>query len=129
MERTRSNASPEEVRAYAIECARTCFDLKCTEVVVLDVKGQSQICDFIVVASGTSERQMRSVAQILEDLGKESGNPHYRSNRDSGSTWVVVDFVETIVHIFEPDQRLYYDIEALWNDGAQVDWARPDSKT
>lgn len=102
--------------------------MKCTEVVLLDVKGQSQICDYIVVASGTSERQMRSVAEHLEGVGKETGNPHYRSNRDSGSTWVVVDFVETIVHLFESDQRLYYDIEALWKDGAQVEWARSDSK-
>ena len=102
--------------------------MKCTDVVLLDVKGQSQICDYIVVASGTSERQMRSIAQALEVNGKEQGSPHYRSNRDSGSTWVVVDFVETIVHLFEPDQRLYYDIEALWNDGAHVEWARPEPK-
>ena len=128
MTRTRSIADPEKVLAFAIESARTCFDMKCTDVVLLDVKGQSQICDYIVVASGTSERQMRSVAEHLEDVGKESGNPLYRTNRDVGSTWVVVDFVETIIHLFEPDQRLYYDIEALWNDGAHVEWARPDAE-
>ena len=95
-------------------------------MVVLDVSGQSPVCDFIVVASGTSVRQMKSVAQALEELGKESDNRAYRSNRDTGTTWVVVDFVETVVHLFEADQRLYYDIEALWQSGSKVDWRRVD---
>jgi ribosome-associated protein len=63
--------------------------MKCSDVVLLDVKGLSQICDYIVVASGTSERQMKSVAQGLEKMGKEQNNHHYRSNRDTGNTWVV----------------------------------------
>ena len=99
--------------------------MKCTDVRVLDVRGLSQVSDYIVVASGTSGRQMKSVAQALEDIGKESGDPPYRTNRDSGGTWVVVDFVDTVVHIFEPEQRFYYDIEALWKTGARIDWARP----
>ena len=74
--------------------------MRCEDVIILDVKGQSPICDYIVVASGTSERQMKSVAQTLEDLGKEQGNLAYRSSRDTGTTWVVVDFVETVVHLF-----------------------------
>jgi len=100
--------------------------MKCEDVVVLDVSGQSPVCDFIVVASGTSVRQMKSVAQALEDLGKELGNKVYRSNRDTGTTWIVADFVETVVHLFEADQRLYYDIEALWQSGSKVDWRRVD---
>ena len=104
--------------------------MRCEDVVILDVKGQSQICDYIVVASGTSERQMKSVAQALEDFGKEQGSPPYRSSRDTGTTWVVVDFVETVVHLFEAEQRLYYDIEALWQSGSKVDWKREeDQKT
>ena len=102
--------------------------MKCSDVIVLDVKGLSQICDYIVVASGTSERQMKSVAQGLEDMGKEMDNRHYRSNRDTGNTWVVVDFVETVVHIFEPEQRMYYDIESLWQNGSRVEWAREESE-
>ena len=125
MSRTRSNSDPEQVRAFTIECARTCSDMKCSDVRVLDVRGLSQVSDYIVVASGTSGRQMKSVAQALEDIGKEGGDPPFRTNRDSGGTWVVVDFVDTVVHLFEPEQRFYYDIEALWKTGARIDWARP----
>ena len=100
--------------------------MKCDEVVLLDVAGQSQVCDYIIVASGTSDRQMKSVAQALEDFGKEEGNLVYRTIRDTATTWVVVDFVDIVVHLFEPDQRLYYDIEALWKSGAEVAWQRPE---
>lgn len=99
--------------------------MKCTEVLVLDVTGLSQVCDFIVIGTGTSDRQMRSVAQAMEDLGKERGDPPYRTNRDSATSWVVSDFVDVVVHLFEPSQRMYYDIEALWRNGARVEWRRP----
>jgi ribosome-associated protein len=124
--RQRIQKDPEQVRAFAIECARTCSDMKCSDVRVLDVRGLSQVSDYLVVASGTSDRQMKSVAQSLEDLGKERGEPPFRTNRDTGTTWVVADFVDVVVHLFEPSQRMYYDIEALWRGGAKVEWRRPE---
>lgn len=99
-------------------------DSKCTDVVVLDVRGHSQVCDYVIIGTGTSQRQMRSVAQESEELGGARGTPAYRSTRDAGTTWVLVDFVETVVHLFEPDQRLYYDIELLWGSATRVEWKR-----
>ncbi|MCA9289732.1 MAG: ribosome silencing factor [Phycisphaerales bacterium] len=92
----------------------------CTDVVALDVRGLSQVCDALVIASGTSDRQMKSVASEIEDLGKERGHRVFRSNRDSGSTWIVIDFVDLVVHLFEPDQRAYYDLETLWSDAPRI---------
>jgi hypothetical protein len=48
----------------------------------------------------------------------------YRSSRDEGTTWIVVDFVEVVVHLFEPEQRLYYDLELMWSQAKRVDWRR-----
>jgi len=124
--RPSSTSDPARAREFAIEAARSMHDLKCMDVTVLDVRGISQVCDFLVVGSGTSVRQMRSIAQECEDLGKSLGFPVYRSSRDEGTTWIVVDFVEVVVHLFEPDQRLYYDLELLWGDGKRVDWRRPE---
>ncbi len=87
------------------------------------VANHPSLIDYVLIASGTSERQMKTAAQSVEDLGKERGTPHFKSTRDSGTTWVVVDFVETVVHLFEPDHRVYYDLESLWSEGRQVDWA------
>jgi ribosome-associated protein len=122
MIRTRSKGDAAAAQAFAVELAALCADDKCDDVRVVDVSGVSQICDFLVIASGTSDRQMKSVAQHLEDLGKSRGSPPFRSNRDEGTTWIVVDFVETVVHLFEPSQREYYDLEGLWSDGKAVDW-------
>ncbi len=111
---------------FAIEAARLLADRRCEDVLLLDVTGLSQVCDFILIGSGTSDRQMKSVAQELEDLGEDHDNPVFRSNRDTGLTWVVVDFVDMVAHLFEPDQRAYYDLESLWSDAESVDWQRPE---
>ena len=127
--RTRSTADPESTREFAIDMARTLQDSKCTDVLLLDVRGRSQVCDFVIIASGTSQRQMRAAAQDLEDLGKSRGQHPFRTNADDGSTWIVVDFVEIVAHLFEPDQRLYYDLELLHAEGKRIDWRRPEGDT
>lgn len=123
--RSRSTSDPDSIRDFAIDLARTLSDSKCSDVVLLDVRGRSQVCDYVVIASGTSQRQMRSAAQEAEDIGKARGTHPYRTNADDSSTWIVVDFVEIVVHLFEPEQRLYYDLELLHADGKRVDWRRP----
>jgi ribosome-associated protein len=126
--RSRSTADPESTREFAIEITRTLSDSKCTDVVLLDVRGRSQVCDYVVIASGTSQRQMRAAAQEVEDLGKARGQHPFRTSADDSSTWIVVDFVEIVAHLFEPDQRLYYDLELLHSDGRRVDWRRPEGE-
>jgi ribosome-associated protein len=124
MTRTYSNSDPDTVRRFAIEAARLVADLKCSEVVLLDVRGHSQVSDYVIVANGTSQRQMRSVADDVAELGDTMEMAAYRSSRDEGTTWIVVDFVEVVVHLFEPEQRLYYDLELMWSQAKRVDWRR-----
>jgi ribosome-associated protein len=111
-----------------IEAAQLLHDRHCEDVRVLDVRELSQVCRYVLIASGTSDRQMKAVAQELEGLGKDRDHPCYRSNRDTGVTWVVVDFVDLVAHLFEPNQRAYYDLEELWADAPQVPWARPEGE-
>ena len=107
------------LRQHALLDERHCEDVR-----LLDVGGLSQVCDFVLIGTGTSERQMKSVAQELEDLGEEHDNNVYRSDRDSGGTWIVIDFVDIVAHLFEPGQRAYYDLETLWSDAEVVDWRK-----
>ncbi len=100
-------------------------DDKCTDVVALDVRGRSQVTDFIVVGSGASERQMRSAGQRVADLGETSGFALFRSNKDQpGQTWFVLDFVDAVVHVFESGARAYYDLEMMWGDAPRLMWER-----
>ncbi len=118
-----------QAREFAIEAARLFHDRHCTDVIVLDVNGLSHVCDFIIIGSGTSDRQMKSLAGELEDLAQEQGEQVFRSNRDTASTWIVVDFIDVVAHLFEPNQRSYYDLEQLWSDAPSVAWSRNGEAT
>ncbi len=111
------------LREFAVEAAQLFADRHCEEVTLLDVRGLSQVCDFVLIGTGTSDRQMKSLADEVEDLGEERGHQAFRKNRDVNTTWIVVDFVDLVVHLFEPTHRRYFDLEALWSDAPGVDWA------
>lgn len=113
------------MRELAIEFARSAHGDKCRDVVVIDVRGLSQVTDFLVIATGTSDRQMGSVLDHIEDLARNRGVEAFRVDRDAKSTWVLADFIDVVVHLFEPNARAHYDLEMLWGDGERVAWERP----
>lgn len=116
------------IRTFAIEAARLLADRHCEDVQLMDVRQVSQVCDFIIIGTGTSERQMKSVAAELEDLGESMDNRVFRSNRDESTTWIVIDFVNVVAHLFEPGQRAYYDLESLWSDAEHINWQRTNGQ-
>lgn len=123
----RRTKDPAATRAFAIDAARSLADDKCREIVVLDLQGRSQVTDYFVVATGTSDRQMRSAAFAVSGASKEHGFTLFRSNKDEREqTWIVMDFVDVVVHVFEPNTRAHYDIETLWGEADRIDWTRPD---
>jgi ribosome-associated protein len=106
---------------FAVEAGRLLQDRNCEDIVLLDVSNLSQVCDYVLVATGTSDRQMKSVAAEVAALGRESDHHPFRKNSDTGATWIVVDFVSVVMHLFEPQRRAYYDLEDLWSDAKRVD--------
>lgn len=117
----------EAARLLSIEIARSLFGDKCEDVAILDLRGQSQITDFMVIASGTSERQIRSAGFHVEELAKERDFQPFRDNLKAEATgWVFLDLVDVVVHLFEPEVRAHYDLEMLWGDAPRVGWG--DSK-
>ncbi len=111
---------------FALDAARLIRDDKCEDVVLLDVRGMSQITDYVVIGSGTSERQMRSILHHVEELGAKQGFQAYRQNVDDRASWVLADFVDVVVHLFEPNTRAHYDLDNLWPDAKRLPWERPD---
>lgn len=114
----------ERARAFAIAAARMCKDDKCEDVLVLDVSKIRQDVDFIVLASGTSDRQMRSVLQHLEEHGQKMNTPAVRASKDDRATWLLADFVDVVVHLFEPNTRAHYNLEMHFADAPKVTWER-----
>ncbi|MCC6284845.1 MAG: ribosome silencing factor [Phycisphaerales bacterium] len=110
--------------ALAIEAARVLHDNKCDNILLFDVRALSSVTDYMVIASGTSNRQMNAALQHVQDMGAERGSPVFRCSADDRSLWLVCDFVDVVVHVFEPNTRAYYDLEMLWGDAPQVAWGR-----
>ena len=111
-------------RAYAVEAARLCADRRCGNVKVLDVTGVSPVCDFFVLATAGSARQMGSVARETEEIaGDYDLRPIHSVRRaEPNERWVAIDLVDVIVHVFSDEARLFYDLDNLWGDAKEVDW-------
>ncbi len=118
----RSDSETQVVRDAACHTARLLADLHCSDVLVFDVRGLSPVTDYLLIASGTSDRQLKSCASRVAELGRERGLSRYGVDRDDETMWVVIDFVELVVHLFEPAMRGHYDLEMLWDDAPRVRW-------
>ena len=116
--------SGEQARELAIAMARAAADARCDDVVVIDVRGLSQLTDYIVLASGTSDRQMRTAADDAVEAAEAIGDSVFGVTADTGAHWIVVDIVDVVLHLFDPSARHHYDMESLWGDGPRVSWAR-----
>jgi ribosome-associated protein len=90
-------------------------DMKALEVKVLDVRGLTDIADFMVIASGTSDRHVRSVAQRVVEKTKEAGFRPHGVEGQQDSDWVLIDLHELIVHVMLPRVREFYGLEKLWD--------------
>jgi ribosome-associated protein len=90
-------------------------DMKALEVKFLDVRGLTDIADFMVIASGTSDRHVRSVAQRVVEKTKEAGFRPHGVEGQQDSEWVLIDLNEMIVHVMLPRVREFYGLEKLWD--------------
>jgi ribosome silencing factor RsfS/YbeB/iojap len=90
-------------------------DMKALEVKVLDVRGLTDIADFMVIASGTSDRHVRSVAQRVVERTKEAGFRPHGVEGQQDSEWVLIDLNDMIVHVMLPRVREFYGLEKLWD--------------
>ena len=111
-----SQLSPAEAAQRAAQAA---LDLKANDVVLLDLKGVTDMTDFFVIASGTSDTHVRAIAQnVMEELEKLGIPVHHEEGVTQGR-WALLDYVDFVVHVFHPTLRHFYQLERLWSD-AQV---------
>ena len=120
--RSHEQARLDTARRFAIQAARLAANTNCQNVAVLDVSGVSPVTDFMVVATGTSPRQMQTVCDEVEEVGEEQDFKAFSRVGDDSATWTCIDFVHVVVHVFSQDARSYYDLDGLWGDGKPVEW-------
>ena len=108
------------IAAQVQKAAAILLDRKANDVVLLSLKGVSDMTDYFLIASGTSDTHVRALGNaVLEDMKKEAGQMANHSEGLQQGRWVLLDYVDFVVHVFHPTLRNFYQIERLWAD-AQV---------
>ena len=108
----------KEITKLAIDALE---DKKAEDIKIIDISNISTIADYFIIASGTNKSQIQTMTDnVAEVLGK-AGHPEKHIEGYQNANWILMDFQDIIVHIFDKENRLFYDLERIWRDGREVD--------
>ncbi len=107
-------------RDFALSAAKIAQERNCKDITVMDLTGKSPATDFFVIATGTSDRQMRTVIDEISALAKDEGIVRFGQAGYEQGRWILADFVDVVIHVFDDEYRHYYDLELLWGDAEHI---------
>jgi ribosome-associated protein len=102
--------------------ARVASENKGQNIQVLDMRPITRLYDFFVLITGTSRRQIHTLSEEIDAALSRAGDTRLSIEGYEASKWVVQDYGDVVVHVFDPDARQYYALEELWADAGQVEW-------
>jgi ribosome-associated protein len=109
--------------SFVARCAELALERKAQDVVALDLRGISSATDHFLVASGGSDVHVRAIAEhMIDELKREGIRPKHVEGL-GGGRWVLIDYIDLVVHIFHPATRDFYQIEELWGDAPRSEFA------
>lgn len=118
--------APLNAKERAILCARAAADNRGRDIVVLDMTQLVTWVDYTVVATGSSRRQISTIADKVEDAMADVGDKRIGIEGYDLGQWVVLDYGDVLIHIFDESKRDFYQLEHLWGDAPHVKWQRPE---
>lgn len=107
---------------FAIAAARIAVERNCTDVTVLDLRGKSPATDYFIIATTTSPRQARTVADEIQITSKDYDFKRFGQAGHDQGRWILIDYVNVVVHLFDAEYRQYYDLELLWGDAERINF-------
>lgn len=111
----------------ALKAAELASELKATDIVVLDLRGVTDMTDYFVIASGTSDTHVRAVAEHIQEGLKKLGISTSMTEGLTQGRWALLDYADCVIHVFHPTLRQYYQLERLWSDARPVSLDQPVS--
>jgi ribosome-associated protein len=115
-----TSSTTSDTLALAQRAAQAALDNKAVDVVLLDLRGVTDMTDFFIIASGTSDTHVRSIGEhVLAEMKHEGSPAHHVEGLEKGR-WVLLDFVDFVVHVFHPTLRSFYQLERLWGDAERI---------
>jgi ribosome-associated protein len=115
---------PEQL-ARARALVNAALDRKAEDVIALDMRGLTSLADTFLIASGSSDRQVRAIADAVLEGARAAGMRALGAEGLEEGRWALLDFGDVIFHVFHEDVRGHYDLERLWADAPQLDLAPP----
>lgn len=109
-------------RKIALSVAEFVSEKKAEDIVILDMRKLVNFCDFFVICSGNSDRQVKALAQTVDEGLESFGIKANYDRTDKRPAWVVFDVGDVVVHIFRKDMREFYKLESLWQEAKRVSW-------
>ena len=94
---------------------------KANDIKIIDISGVSVLADYFIIAGGTNRSQIQALADNVDEKLGRAGHPSKQVEGYDTANWILMDFGDVIVHIFDKENRLLYDLERIWRDGKQVD--------
>jgi ribosome-associated protein len=128
-QKARGRGSAPPSRDLAVAAARAASDKQAFDIVVLDVHATIVITDLFVICTASSQRQIRSVLDAVEEALRGIGERPARREGEPDGGWWLLDYIDVVVHVFGEEERDYYDLERLWRDAPRVDWEATDAAT
>lgn len=117
----RQTAREEAARTLALTAARVAEESRGADVRVLDLRGITEVFDYFVVATGSSRRQLHAIADEIEKVVKAELKDRKRGGEGyTEGRWIVLDYGDVMVHLFDPEAREYWDLEQLWSGAKAV---------
>tara|TARA_B100001996_G_scaffold366011_1_gene336346 strand:+ start:225 stop:575 length:351 start_codon:yes stop_codon:yes gene_type:complete len=89
---------------------------KALDIVTIDLEGKSSMADYLIIASGTSSRHIQALAEIVLEKFKSNGITNCKIEGNESNDWKLIDGIDVIVHIFNPEKRNFYDLEKMWSE-------------
>ncbi len=107
----------------ALACAKAANDIKAENIRVWDMRGVSNLTDFMIVCSGSSMPQLRAILRdVAGQVEEEHGAKPANSEGKADTRWVVLDYIDVMVHVMHDELRDFYGLEDLWKDAKEVTW-------
>ena len=110
-----------EVKELALMAARAAAEKKATDIVALDVAKLLVVTDYFIICTGNTDRQVRTIAEEVEITLKRAGFPAIGVEGEAEGKWVLIDFADVVVHVFQPEERDFYRLEKLWSDAPRLE--------
>jgi ribosome-associated protein len=122
-----ADAALPESRLVAVTAARAAAEKQGADITVLDVRSLIVITDFFVIVSGSTSRQVKTIIDAVEEALRGLGVKPLRREGETEGRWVLLDYVDVVVHAFGAEERRYYDLERLWKDADRLSWEDGDA--